>query len=114
MRFTLRTLAITFLVANMALAALWLTVLHPGTPIDVSHAAQGGGAPSSLESVPLLLPPPVSACKATAVAGPHAIAPDGRPVAQLRSAPAGLSDSVSSLFTPCDVPPRSPLPASEL
>lgn len=102
-----RPLGALFLVINLTLAALWLTVLHPGSPPSSSQAAGSVIGPSAGFPVGLMLLPDTPGCALRSATSPvHA--PDSRPVAQLATIPSGLSQAVAVGFTPCSVPSSSP------
>lgn len=102
-----RPLALLLLVINLAVAALWVMVLHPGSSQPVGSAA--GPAGSSASSIPVgsMLPPNVPDCAPRILHSPIT-APDGRVVARLSSVPSALSQSVAATFPPCAVPSRAP------
>lgn len=106
-----RFLGFGFLILNLAVAGLWLTVLHPGTGATVGNAASGQNRPSGLS--PVVTVPSSSAyfvgnivpvfrtgC-APKPTGMSVRSPIGAPVAQFDQAPAGFSQSVGALFPPC-------------
>jgi hypothetical protein len=109
-----RTLSVAFLVANMVVAALWVTVLHPGSQTIIGKAASSSmdspivTAPSSSAFfVGNELPPPEAGCvfspSSEAVKGPS-----GQPAAHLTRIPSDFSESIGATFPPCGSLRRAP------
>lgn len=94
-----KAVGVLFLLGNLTVAALWLTILHPGSPQAVGTAANTHvDTPSLLVSS--MFPPQVADCPLPVSSG-DIKAEDGRTVAQLASAPPNLSQSVAATFPPC-------------
>ncbi len=100
-------LGVLLLVVNLALAALWWMLLHPGSSQPVGRAAAGSASSDPPLQVGPMLPPATPDCAPRPISSPIN-APDGRPVAQLSRVPSTLSQSVAATFPPCAVPRRAP------
>jgi len=92
-----RQLSAGLLVANLGIAALWFTVLHPNSSTSVGRAASMTGG----SSLPIAVPPlwiPGTVQYTPQRPGAPIKAADGRPVAELAHVPASLSQSVGVHF----------------
>ena len=118
-----KPLALVVFAVNIAIAALWMTVLHPATSQQVGKAAEvttdRGPSPNSppagtISSQALLVGPMFLAqendCPVQTTSS-SIRAVDGRRVAQLVSVPTKFSQSVSTAFPPCPgARPSAPIP----
>lgn len=103
-RFT-RSLGSALIVANLSIAALWFTLLHPGATESIGQAASSKAPIVTVPSASAFLigntlPPMMGDCVPRRTTIPVPI-PDGRPVAEFSQVPAGLSQSVAATFPPC-------------
>jgi len=108
-----RSLGLGFLALNVVVAALWLTVLHPGSQTMNGSAASRQGQSSMLS--PVVTAPSASAFfvgntvpvfRTGCMPEPTGVSvhsPSGTAIAQFDRAPAGFSQSVTALFPPCSI-----------
>ncbi len=122
-----RSFGVFFLVVNVGIAALWVAILHPGSPTVVGRASSYPVAThhpfsaqfrhSQSASVPPLAVPlmlvPGSVQYAPQIIGAAVIAPHGIRVAQLASVPQDLAGSMGAVFpsttSPVNAPGRAPI-----
>ncbi len=113
---------VLFLILNVCIAALWFTVLSPGSQTVAGRAAQSGAIPHRVSdaspashsntSVPPLTVPlmlvPGSVQYAPLTAYTPIVSPHGELVAQLGPMPQDLAQSVGGVFPSSDAPVNAP------
>lgn len=107
-----RPLAILLLVINLAIGAIWLVILHPGSSPAVSRAAAPAQHAKTQSAVPMpLLLVPGAVAFIPQAEGAVIKAPNGDTVAQLAHPLSSFAGSVGAVFpraVPQNVPRRRP------